>query len=251
MGKSVFQLPDNFDPYDMRLKVQFHEKADRKNVIVMGKKNPRLACGAVTGDKVCKRTAGSGTDHLGYGRCSIHGGCSVGPTTEEGKAKVRLNGLKHGLYSKTLLPGESDIFNALCEDETPTDLAYEINILKTKIISYLMRSQATYAAKLDQTGDEDTAYKSLKVWYSDGDGVRNHYHAATIEDGALDRALRTLRSLVETQNRILGDEDSKDIIDVINKELQAASQGKIALSWSAPSKVDENSSNNCSTDADK
>lgn len=249
MAKNITQLPENYDPYDMRLKVQFHAKADKKNVIVMGKKNPKLCCGAVTGDKVCHNTAGAGTSHFGYGRCRIHGGCNTGPKTEEGKNKTKLNGLKHGLYSKTLLPGEEEIFNGLCEDDDPKSLAYEINILKTKIISYLMRNQRKYVESIERGDDEDIAYNRLKVWYSEGDGVRRYYHATTIEDNALDRALRTLRSLVETHNRLTGDEDGKDILDVINKELQAASQGKIALSWSAPSKNDENSSNNCSTDA--
>ena len=43
---------------------------------------------------------------------------STGPKTPEGKAAVRLNSLRHGVYAKTLLlPGESrEDFNQLCED---------------------------------------------------------------------------------------------------------------------------------------
>ena len=43
---------------------------------------------------------------------------STGPKTQEGKAAVRLNSLRHGVYAKTLLlPGESrEDFNQLCED---------------------------------------------------------------------------------------------------------------------------------------
>lgn len=39
---------------------------------------PRRFCGARTrGGGKCKRRAGFGTDHLGYGRCKSHGGCTA------------------------------------------------------------------------------------------------------------------------------------------------------------------------------
>lgn len=250
MSISKVRLPEGYDPYDMRLKRQFHANADAKNVIAVPRKNPVLCCGAITGDKICHNTAGAGTDHLGYGRCRIHGGCSTGPKTEEGAVKSAQNKIKHGLYASALLPGEAEVFNQLSTESELKSLEFEINVQKTKIISYLMRNKKKFEERLEQTGDEDAAYKSLKVFFSDGDGVRRYYHAATIEDNALDRALRTLRSLVETHNRISGNEESTDILDVINKELQAASQGSIALSWSTPSEFTEKRSTNCSTDAE-
>jgi len=112
-----------------------------------------------------------------------------------------------------------------------------------------MRSSRKFNEFSEKHG-EDEAYDKLKVWFSEGDGTRKFYHAGTVEDPALDRALRTLRSLVETQNRLNSTNDSLDIVDAINKELQSASQGKIALSWSAPSKNTEKGSNNCSKDAE-
>ena len=40
------QLPEGFDPYDMRLKRQFSDQADKMNVIALSRKNYNLCCGA-------------------------------------------------------------------------------------------------------------------------------------------------------------------------------------------------------------
>lgn len=52
-------------------------------------------CGAKTkkGDK-CQNPQGHGTDHVGTGRCRLHGGAS------KGAPKGSQNALKHGIYSK-------------------------------------------------------------------------------------------------------------------------------------------------------
>ena len=58
---------------------------------------------------------------------------STGPKTPEGKAAVRLNPLRHGLYAKSvILPGESrEKFEQVCDDlekewrpQTPTEQEY-------------------------------------------------------------------------------------------------------------------------------
>ena len=58
---------------------------------------------------------------------------STGPRTDEGKAAVRLNALRHGLYASTaVLPGESrEEFEQLCDaieaewrPETPTEFIF-------------------------------------------------------------------------------------------------------------------------------
>jgi hypothetical protein len=55
-------------------------------------------CGAKNrqGDP-CRQRAGWGTDHLGSGRCKLHGGRSSGPP------KGTQNALKHGLYTKAAI----------------------------------------------------------------------------------------------------------------------------------------------------
>ena len=62
---------------------------------------------------------------------------STGPKTPEGRAAVRLNGLKHGLTAETLvLPGESeadfqslfDTYEAEHEPSTPTEQALVVQL---------------------------------------------------------------------------------------------------------------------------
>ena len=98
------QLPEGFDPYDMRLKRQFSDQADKMNVIALSRKNYNLCCGAMHNGQPCKNPAGMGTPHKGYGRCKIHGGLATGPKTAEGRARQIAASTKHGLFSKVLLP---------------------------------------------------------------------------------------------------------------------------------------------------
>ena len=60
-------------------------------------------CGANTraGGK-CQLQAGHGTDHIGTGRCRLHGGAS------NGAPKGNKNALKHGIYSKLFTDSEID-----------------------------------------------------------------------------------------------------------------------------------------------
>ena len=60
-------------------------------------------CGAKTraGGK-CQLQAGHGTDHIGTGRCRLHGGAS------KGAPKGNKNALKHGIYSKLFTDSEID-----------------------------------------------------------------------------------------------------------------------------------------------
>lgn len=230
MAVNKIKLPEEYDPYDMRIKVQFHPQADQLNTIAVTKKNPTLVCGAMKGGKPCKQPAGAGTSHPGYGRCRLHGGNNTGPKTPEGKARSIANNRIHGLYAKTLLPEEQAIFDEL-QETPPNSLEYEINLQKAKIIAYLQRNRDKYQKDREADGDE-VAYRKSKVYYSESEnGGRSYYHAGTIEDRALDRALNTLRRLVETHNRMNSDEETGDIVDAINAELRAASQGQVTLSW--------------------
>lgn len=92
------QLPEGFDPYDMRLKRQFSDQADKMNVIALSRKNYNLCCGAMHNGQPCKNPAGMGTPHKGYGRCKIHGGLATGPKTAEGRARQIAASTKHGLF---------------------------------------------------------------------------------------------------------------------------------------------------------
>lgn len=213
-------LPENYDPYDMELKKQFHPKADAKNIIGIPRKHPLLLCGAKRKGKTCKHVAGYGTDHLGYGRCKYHGGKSTGPKNEEGKSKVSQNAMKHGFYAKGLLEDEKQTYQELLKSEDLVSLKEEIAFLRTKIIGYLKRWS------LKQRG---SGYEGTKQWYKDGNETA-FYHAGSIEDKPLMRAFDQLGRLVEKQARLTG-ENKDDLLGQINEELRAASSGQVSLSW--------------------
>lgn len=226
-------LPEGYDPYDMELKKLFSPNADALNFIHLGRKNRYLVCGATSKQtgKPCVHVAGFGTAHVGYGRCKFHGGGSTGPKTPEGKAKTAQNGRLHGLYASVLSPQEREIFESLNSGERKVaDLELEIAILKSKILSYLEGWRTKYEEVLAAKG-EDEARKATKVYFNFGEyGARSYYHAGTIEDNALDRALNTLSRMVEKHDRLNGG-GGGDLMDKINQELRAASHGQVSVAW--------------------
>lgn len=227
---------ENRDPKNIDKK-SFHPMADDKNFValtVRGSK-PFLACGAKSKNKkkgdLCHMPAGFGTAHMGYGRCKYHGGTSTGPITEEGKAKAAKNSKIHGFYAAALSPEEAAIFNELVEQDD-TGLKFEIMALKSKILVYLQKNRRKWEEVFKSQG-EKKADDAIKVWYATGEngqGIRSYYHAGSIDDRALDRALNTLGRLVEKHARLTG-EDSSDLVKQINEELKGASYGQVSLSW--------------------
>lgn len=218
-------------------KKSIHPKADNLNRVALTKKGkPYLSCGAKSKNKksgdLCRLTAGQGTEHVGYGRCKYHGGLSTGPKTAEGKAKASQNSRIHGLYAKTLLPKEVDIYYDLVEAGTEAlGLKHEILMMKAKIIAYLAKWSENWQAVAAKDG-ETVADGATRIWFNEGENgkARNSFQAATIEDRTLDRALNTLRRLVDAYGKMnQGNQD--DLLTSINDELRAASYGQVNLSW--------------------
>lgn len=205
------QLPEGFDPYDMRLKRQFSDQADKMNVIALSRKNYNLCCGAMHNGQPCKNPAGMGTPHKGYGRCKIHGGLATGPKTAEGRARQIAASTKHGLFSKVLLPEEESILESINQEEEFNALDMMIKVQTVKIVSYLQKHKDRFVKDRDLEGEE-VAYRKSRVICREGDGMKTFYHAGTIEDNALDRAMNTLRRLIGQKHLIEGKDDGPDDI---------------------------------------
>jgi hypothetical protein len=111
----------------------------------------------------------------------------------------------------------------------------------SKIISYLAKINRKYEKALEEKGDVDEARKALnviahKVTESEAEeGIAIStttitYEAGTIEDRNLMGALDRLSKMVERASK-LDPNGASDVVDEINKELRAASHGKVTLSW--------------------
>lgn len=212
----------NYDPYDWKLKRRIHPDADAKNYVGERRKNLVLCCGAKKKNgkegEVCKQLAGFGTKHVGHGRCKFCGGASVGPQSPEAKKKVSQNARKHGFYSSVLSEEEKNTYEELIEGKD-VGLEQEIYMLKAKIKVYL----AKYYRKA-KAGEKATI-----EWFKDGE-EKGYFHAGTIEDRTLTRALETLRRLVDSHAKLTG-QNTDSLLDQINEELRQASQQETQSSW--------------------
>ena len=127
-------------------------------------------CGAKTrAGTACKKTAGWGTDHVGTGRCKLHGGKSTGPKPENMRGNK--NAEKHGLFSK-YLPEETQALLDAIESLSPLDILWEnIKIQYAAII----RAQTIMEVK----NREDLVRLEKKKSEGEfGDVVEYEYHTA-------------------------------------------------------------------------
>ncbi len=88
---------------------------------------PAHICGAEakSSKRPCRRPAGWGTDHVGQGRCKLHGGVS--------------GTLKHGLYSKVKWNTLGDKIQKLKGAES-LDLGEELVLARALLLDYLDRA---------------------------------------------------------------------------------------------------------------
>ncbi|WP_332648871.1 hypothetical protein [Lysinibacillus sp. 54212] len=213
-------LPDGYDPYDMNLKKRINYDADDLNYVSERARNLVLCCGAKKRKKegVCKQLAGFGTKHVGWGRCKFCGGANTGPKTAEAKKRTSQNARKHGFYSSVLSEEERATYEELIEGKD-VGLDQEIYMMKAKIKVYL----AKYYRKR-KAGEAATV-----EWFKDGE-EKGYFHAGTIEDRTLTRALETLRRLVDSHAKLTG-QNTDTLLDQINAELRQASQAASQDSW--------------------
>lgn len=89
---------------------------------MQNKAHDKKYCGAKTrAGTPCKRPAGWGTNHVGEGRCKLHGGKSTGPPPE--KMKKNSNARTHGLFAKYLPEETLEIMDSIHEIK-PLDILW-------------------------------------------------------------------------------------------------------------------------------
>lgn len=118
------------------------------------KQLPRPRCGAEKrqGSGTCTQLAGWGTDHVGSGRCKLHGGKSTGPQSPDGKERVSVNAIKHGGYiDKILDPMERDIYDMLFDQ---TIKGYQLDQENVMHMATLHRACMSYLKTLRLDGWE-------------------------------------------------------------------------------------------------
>ncbi|ULH17362.1 hypothetical protein MF271_19420 (plasmid) [Deinococcus sp. KNUC1210] len=79
----------------------------------------------------CRNPAGFKTDHVGTGRCHLHGGRSL---------------VKHGRYAKVQNQAIKDLLDDLDDDLDPFDLLPEVKLLRALILNYVNNYDAYIAA---------------------------------------------------------------------------------------------------------
>jgi hypothetical protein len=84
-------------------------------------------CGAKTRNGNCKLPAGHGTNHVGQGRCKLHGGN---------------NPVKHGRYSKINRPRIRELLDEFEEQGDELNLVPELHMLRALITDYIERYDA-------------------------------------------------------------------------------------------------------------
>lgn len=86
--------------------------------------NEKKKCGAKTrAGTPCQQPAGWGTNHVGTGRCKLHGGSSTGPR-DKSKIRGNKNAETHGFFSRHLPEEAFEIIQEI-QKKKPIDLLWE------------------------------------------------------------------------------------------------------------------------------
>lgn len=98
---------------------------------------PNGRCGATTRSGAsCRHEAGWGTDHVGTGRCKLHGG-----SVPVGRASGQF---KHGRYSRVHREELRDLIEEYAHDPDPLDLEQELAALRALFADYLSKPDVSH-----------------------------------------------------------------------------------------------------------
>lgn len=174
-------------------------------------------CGAKTrSGNPCKKPAGWGTDHVGDGRCKLHGGASTGPP------KRNKNAEKHGLFSKHLPKEALDIVEDI-KNKKGIDILWDnimiqyAAILRSQKIMWVEdKNDITEMTKTD--GLQSTTYEIQTAW----DKQASFLKAQSRAMGMLSSMINKYEDLVKSD---LATEEQKLRIEKLKVEVEAIKKG--------------------------
>lgn len=162
-------------------------------------------CGAKTrAGTPCKRPAGWGTNHVGSGRCKLHGGRSTGAPPE--KMKNNQNAKKHGFFSR-YIPKETLEIMGMLDEKTPADLIWDQIMIQYAAI---IRAQSIMFVE-----DKEEIIKEVKKEKHNETGSEIEYEFQFAWDrqatflNAQSRAMSELRSLIKQFNEMATEDDER------------------------------------------
>lgn len=143
----------------------------------------------------CGLPAGWGTDHVGDGRCKLHGGAS-----KRGKDAP---GFKHGLFSDYLDPKDRDAIDALDEYEDAEKLDELINWRLARL------RRAVRALSEDSEQNFWAAFSELveQVGEPDADQIQELARMLSSGNRAMQAEIDLVRKLIKDRNKIAEGDD--------------------------------------------
>lgn len=208
----------------------------------MGRK--KNICGAKTrAGTPCQQKAGWGTNHVGEGRCKLHGGASTGPRDRKRaseKKKKNKNAEKHGLFSKHL-PEETNSIIEEIENKNPIDILWEnitiqyAAIIRAQKIMYVKdkNDKTKELTKIVETdGTEISEFEIQQAWDKQANFLQAQSRAMSALRGMIKQYDDLCRSELATEeqkarieklkadtNRIIGIEEEIEDLETVYKEI--------------------------------
>lgn len=150
-------------------------------------------CGAKTRPSAryrhCRQRAGHRTDHVGQGRCRLHGGAT--PVASSGR------------YSKITRPRIAALVQAFSEDPDPLDLTPEVHALRALVVDYIER------------WDETT--EALLAWHASFDVGQPNDATALPVDG---QPVTPAPPVAQRPRKVLDLSDAAKLLDYVGKMVE-------------------------------
>jgi len=192
---------------------------EKRAIAALEEKLPDKFCNARIptndeGARYCRNLAGFKTDHLGSGRCYLHGGASGGRP------------IIHGLFSKKLTSTLQVEYDKLVKDPALIDLYAEMALTKLfvgQLLSALRTKMLSEFSELDEKEIEEMTDEDViksgnwMVQYSTKSGA----YTASAELNAfikvVDMSRKIYKDIVDTETKSMNTLNIKQVYSIINQ----------------------------------